>query len=157
MLLLMSGREGSTGYSFFSVVAVATLGRSANLVVSISAADGDRVASSAVGEETGEEIEFLGAFVATRRTLGKPSRSWSAILASIILGGTEMTSAGRRPDASVASASAPATRSSRTASTAEAEPPEAAQWSAVVPSGPQRRLASTAGSESSRRSAARLP
>jgi hypothetical protein len=157
MLFLISGREGSTGYSFFSEVA--TLGRSANFVIIITAAaDGD-LASSAVGEETGEEIK-LAALVATRSTpssFGKPSRSWRAILASIILGGTEITSAGRHPDASVASASAPATRSSLTASTAEEEPPEAAQWRAVVASGPQRRLTSTEGRESSRRSAARLP
>lgn len=127
MLFLISGRDGSTGYSFFSEVA--TLGRSGNFDIIITAADGDR-ASSAVGDDTGDEVRFV-ALVTTRSTpcpdFGSPSRSWRAIFASIIFGGTEITSAGRHPDASVASASAPATRSSLTASTAEDEPPEAAQ------------------------------
>jgi hypothetical protein len=75
MLFLMSGRDGSTGYSFFSNVA--TLGKSANFVIIITEADGDR-ASSAVGDETGDEIELVD-LVTTRSMpcsdLGNPRRS----------------------------------------------------------------------------------
>jgi len=75
MLFLISGRDGSTGYSFFSDVA--TLGKSANFVIIITEADGDR-ASSAVGDETGDEIELVD-LVTTRSMpcsdLGNPRRS----------------------------------------------------------------------------------
>lgn len=136
MLFLMSGRDGSIGYSFFSEFA----GVSLNFDIT-----GEQEPEPFSGEDDG-----VGEQDPVNLNPSKPLFVKSASMEARTpesFGGTTMTSTGRCPLASSRFGSAPTDKRSFTASMAAGEPPEAAQWRAVNLSGPQAKLTSTLGCE----------
>lgn len=136
MLFLISGRDGSIGYSFFSEANVT--GWSLNFDKAI----GDDTESEAKGdpfsgdEERGGELELEFELVMEIRKLRSPTEPSEALFtrsssrATLMLGsfgGTTITSTGKWPFASIEFGSAPADKSSLTTSTALTDPPDAAQ------------------------------
>jgi len=130
----MSGREGSTGYSFFSEGWLA--GRPLELVVfgDEAESDGEDGEPLSGDEERGGELEpelktdtdSLGPKMKLSEELFARRYSSKALLLGS-LGGMTITSNGRRPVTSTAFGLAPASRRSLTASSALIDPPEAAQ------------------------------
>jgi hypothetical protein len=128
MLFFISGSDGSIGYSFFSDVKLTAV--SVNLGVA-PGEHGDPFSFDEKGaaERGLDELTDAG----REQSSTDPSEALSERSSSRIvftppsLGGTTITSTGRFPLASTQLISAPADRSSFTASTALTEPPEAAQ------------------------------
>lgn len=132
MLFLMSGRDGSIGYSFFSEFA----GISLNFDIT-----GEQEPFSGEDDIVGDQDPVNPSDPLFIRSPSMEARTPDNF------GGTTMTSTGRCPLASSRFGSAPTDRSNLTASMAAGEPPEAAQWRAVNLSGPQAKLTSTFGCE----------